>query len=744
MATKRNIDTLGLAYALRFTETYKKGSTQNIYVRESLCEDVQFPTILVGPRAADLLCGKRLYPEVGYSPQYGGMGYYFDATSWEGDHPLVQYTDEELAEWKTMKAFWLAEATEFKCSASFSPYIKERLCDLYDGGEVLKHPAYALFRMAGLQLDYQKLVSRGIQGLESDVMETLASAADDEAASFYFAARQSVQRIRRCVEHYLSEAEALPYSEKSDSMILALAGILRHAPQTFHEGIQLVLLVQTMTGTINFGRLDTVLGPLLVEDLQKGRLLWNQALELMQNFYTILEEEILHFDARIIIGGMGRSNEEAANKFAMLAMEATDSLNLPMPQVSLRFYDGQDRKLLEKAFDVIGHGKTFPMLYNDDINVPAVEKAFGVDRQTAEQYLPFGCGEYMIEKRSCGTPNFIINLQRCLELAMNNGKSIQGGEQRAPDFGNLPACADFEQLWSAYEQTVSYFIEAGANAQDQIYKVTGQECPFSLISLLYDNCLDRGRSIFNGGIEFLGGTNETYGNNNVADSLTAIQELIFKEGSYTGSELMKALSSNWEGMEYMRLQFKDAPKFGNDNDIADTMAMRVHNQVCLNTSDAAKDTGLHHFLVVIINNNHNTLWGKQTSASPDGRKNGEPLAPGNTAGAGCDRNGLTALLNSQAKADPSIHAGAVHNVMLSSGFPSKNRPLYHALFRGYFKQGGTQSMITVYKREDLLAALKYPENYANLLVRVGGFSARFIDLDKATQMEILTRTEHQV
>ncbi len=522
----------------------------------------------------------------------------------------------------------------------------------------------------------------------------------------------------------------------------ALDGLLEHPPRTFHEALQLVLLVSTVLGTVNFGRLDVALGPFLCRDLDGGTLAWSEALDLMRNFFIIIEEEILHFDARVIVGGMGRKNEAQADRFAMLAMETTDSLNLPLPQLTLRFHAAQDPRLLEKGYDVIANGKTFPMLYNDDVNVPAVENAFSIDRETAEQYLPFGCGEYMIEHRSCGTPNAIINLQRCVESAIHHGRCLRTGKIIGPDYGGLETQPSFEDVWSAYTRTVDYFLDALIKGQDSIYKTVGKTCPYSLVSMLYDDCLAKGRPIFSGGIRLLGGTNETYGNTNAADSLGAIQELVFHRPACTGQELVDALRDDWKGHELMRKKFKAAPKYGNDDDVADSMSARVHDHICAATRDAAARTSLHHFLVVVINNNHNTLWGLYTSASPDGRHHCEPLAPGNAPGAGCDRNGLTAVLNSQAKLDPKLHAGSVQNVKLSSSFPRQHRPLYHKLFDTYFRKGGTQAMITVTNRNDLLAALEHPEKYANLLVRVGGFSARFIDLDPATQQEILSRTEH--
>ncbi|MDD5262810.1 MAG: pyruvate formate lyase family protein [Methylacidiphilales bacterium] len=745
MATQRPIKALGLDYVRHFTSAFQEGSKLDCFQREILCEDVQFPAALVSPRPSDLLAGKRIYPEVGYSLQYGGLGYYIDSWAWEAAINAGDYSARELAEWAVLREFWEKEAMAVRCYREFAPEIHRRLPEKYDRPESLGLPALPLFRMAGLQLDFGKLVSHGIAGLEQMVQSLRANPPDERADGFYACALASLDRLRRCVRHYHDEAQKLEAAAPggtASEMRKALAGLLEHAPATFHEALQLILLVSTMTGTLNFGRLDVVLGPYLCRDLDTGRLTWAGALRLMQNFYSILDEEILHFDGRIIVGGQGRENEADADRFAMLAMETTESLSLPLPQLTLRFYSGQNPALLEKGYDVICKGKTFPMLYNDDVNVPAVAKAFAIDQETAREYLPFGCGEYMIYHRSCGTPNAIINLQRCLESALNHGRCLCTGRIIGPDFGDLNDYTTFDALWSAFTRTTEFFLEPLAMAQDSIYRTLGPECPYSLVSLLYDDCLVRGRSIFDGGIRFLGGTNETYGNNNAADSLTAIEQLVYQEKICKAEELLSALKEDWNGHELLRRRFKNAPKFGNDDAVADAMVQRVHNHICKGTSAAARNTNLHHFLVVVINNNHNTLWGKWTSASADGRKHGDPLAPGNSASAGCDRNGLSAVLNSQAKPDPSIHAGAVQNVRLTSSFPSQHRPLYHTLLNTYFQQGGTQAMITVTNRDDLLDALAHPENYANLIVRVGGFSARFIDLDPATQQEILSRTEH--
>ncbi|MDT8391266.1 MAG: pyruvate formate lyase family protein [Lentisphaeria bacterium] len=731
---------LGLDYVEAFTAAHQAGKTP--YERETLCQRVQFPAALVSPRESDFLAGKRTYPEVGYSVQYGGMGFYADFPRWPTHDNPMGYSASELSRWQALRSYWEREDATRQCVAGYAPAYATALEGVFTGVGNYDLAIYPLYRMAGLQLDLRKLVSLGVPGLEKDLETRRRRASDDEAKAFFSACLESVGQFREVIRHYSEEAGELPPSARRDAMIAALDRIETARPETFHEALQLVFLSSTVTGTINFGRLDIVLGDYLCADLDSGRITESHAMELMANFYTLIEEEIMHWDGRIIVGGKGRENERPADRFAMLAMAVTDSLNLPMPQLSLRFYDGQDPALLDKAYDVVAHGKTYPMLYNDDVNIPAVMKAFGVDEATAEQYIPYGCGEYMIHHQSCHTPNGIINLAKALEAALNNGRSLTTGKLMAPDFGNLCDYSSFEELWNAYDKTVAFCGRALAHAQSATYDIMGRTAPFSFVSMLYDDCLEKGRPLFAGGIRILGGTCETYGNTNCADSLTAIRRWIYDTGKWSRAELLQALRDNWRGFPLLRRDCKEAPKYGNDDDEADGMLLRVHDHVCGRVREAAEGTALDHFLVVVINNKINTVWGKMTSASADGRTTGEALAPGNAPGGGCDRSGLTAVLNSQAKPDPTIHAGAVQNVKVTSSFPVQHPDIYRAVFNSYFKRGGAQIMITVTNREDLLAARITPEKYANLIVRVGGFSARFIDLDHDTQEEILSRTEH--
>ena len=200
------------------------------------------------------------------------------------------------------------------------------------------------------------------------------------------------------------------------------------------------------------------------------------------------------------------------------------------------------------------------------------------------------------------------------------------------------------------------------------------------------------------------------------------------------------LLADFEGYDLERKMLLECPKYGNDDDLADQMLQEVHKHICNFTRKQAAETGLDSYLVVIINNDANTIMGGFTGASPDGRKAFTHLNPGNNPSGGADKCGVTSFLNSMAKPDTAIHAGAVQNMMFSKEVMTGHRNMFEILLETYFENGGAQAMLTVSSKGELEDAMRHPENYQNLIVRVGGFSERFVNLPPETQREVLSRT----
>ena len=217
------------------------------------------------------------------------------------------------------------------------------------------------------------------------------------------------------------------------------------------------------------------------------------------------------------------------------------------PQFTLRFDQDTDPEILDMAYECIASGATYPTLYNDDVNVPAVEYAMRVSRKIAEQYVPFGCGEFVIQGKSIGTPNTMLNLVKILQLALNQGVDPMDGIYKAGpvEVKPLSAFQTFDQFYDQYKRLLDYYFELSVQAQKHSYTIMNQEVSFLFNSILMDNCLGRKKALLDGGVEIVGGTNETYGNINASDALYTIKTLVFDQKKYTLDQLNEAALANF-------------------------------------------------------------------------------------------------------------------------------------------------------------------------------------------------------
>lgn len=251
--------------------------------------------------------------------------------------------------------------------------------------------------------------------------------------------------------------------------------------------------------------------------------------------------------------------------------------------------------------------------------------------------------------------------------------------------------------------------------------------------------MGRGKALLDGGVEILGGTNETYGNINASDALYAVKTLVFEQGKYTLEQVSQALLTDFAENEAMRRALWRAPKYGNDHEACDNLANDLFEYVAKGIRRRGIDRGLGYYLIVISNNQTNTDWGHRTSASADGRKSGMFMNPANNPQGGAAKNGPTAVLNSLARFRARYHGGSVQNIKFTPRMMAEDREKIKALFRTYFKRGGCQLMVTVVEPGALEDAQKNPEKYPDLIVRVAGYSAVFVNLTKDVQDELLSR-----
>lgn len=727
-----------------FTELYKSHNESHPAIREAKCLEYQIPRILLDIQEDDLIPGGCHYGAVGFSTQIGGFLYYAwpDKIDQEIESHLSQ--PEYIHKLRDLKEFWSLEASAPKLRKRYTP---DQIMALpTDDWENTSAIAYPLYRIAGAVPNFDKLLKLGIPGLEQLIGNHMKDTSPDsqpvyEAMLIALDTLRNVIRLYACRAVRVGEETRDPACRKNMALMHnALLSLLDGPPKHLLEAIELYWMYLLVSEVRNYGRIDVYLGDFYCKDIEEGCCTQEEADYYILKLWERMSKRRTITDGRIFVGGRGRRNEANADMAALSCIRATMTLKNPDPQLSLRFYQGMDPRLFDMAMDAIGQGCTYPILYNDDVVIKDVAAAFSLPYETAVNYVPYGCGEYVIDHLSFGTPSGVLNLLKALEANITGGRDLYDGKQLGIHTRSLADYQTFEEFYDAYKEQLVFHIKALAVQEKQEYDFAGETASFPFLSILYDDCILRGKGIFSGGIRYLGGTLECYGSINASDSLYSLKTLVFEQSKIDRTLLTEALTQNFESNPLMRRILKNAPKFGNDHTDCDNMAANLHRFVCQTIRSQAEAMGLHSYLAVIINNSANTSLGALTGASPDGRLSGRPMANAVNPQAEGDRSGITALLNSMLKLDTGIHAGAVYNLKLSRETFTSHPLQTRTMIQSYFERGGSQLMITVAGRKELEEARIHPELYPSLLVRVGGFSARFVELPPLVQEEILSRT----
>lgn len=741
-----------LQFEIEFTKVYREAKLKYSHPAqiELACLKAQYPAIMHGIEENDLFAGRIEFGAVGLGIQHqtGGFGFYIN-------EPRVIYELENKAgsgkyreDLHEMLVFWRSENTNAKVLKDIPDEIKCALPSDNWLGEPL--PAGPILRMAGSYLDFDKLVKIGIPGLETEVRHHLAREQKNNGDAVLFDSMLgALKLLRKVCLYYKNQALHKSAKEKDPSrakqyeiMAQILENITVRKPETLREAIQLVWIYSLLTPQIEFGRMDLYLGDLYVNDIYNGIISEQEALEMMQSFFRLIDHLDCEVDGRVIIGGYGRRNKNNADRFCLIAIEACRTVKEVLPQFTLRFSKETLAEVWNAAMQCIEEGRTYPLLYNDDVLIPGIMKAYGVDRKRAESYVPLGCGEIEFDHYSFGTPSGYLNMLKTLEVAMHGGYDPVSKKYFGPVTKPFDRCLSFEEFYQEYKKHLNYYVDAEAKFEMYQYQKTGELHAFMYVTMLYDKCCERGKAVFNGGCASLNGTLELYGLVNAADSLVAIKKLVFEDKKLTAKQMLTILNSNFSGYERERKMMIDCPKYGNDDSYADFMAIDLHKYICKEISLQAPKVGLDTNLAVIINNSQNTTLARWVSASADGRKAGTSMANGNNPSSGADKNGITAMINSLLKLSHDNHAGMVQNIRLSREIFASEREKVHYFIKNYFERGGAQAMITVVSKHDLDNAMKNPDEYRDLIVRVGGFSARFVDLPKDVQKEVFERVTY--
>lgn len=719
-----------------YTQTYQKSINLDKARREINCLKVIYPTLFRSIEETDLLAGRLDFLPIGFGcvTSVGGVGHYCVFHKLREFKKLLD-TDEQKARVDVLYDFWQEhDVKALYCQDILSDDTTGRFIDC-------KYPFMATARLSGMMLDYQKLMNLGINGIIALLKEKKQNEFIKASIDAMILLKDVIEKQKELVNEAIEKTNNIDRKSELTLMYNSLDYIKENKPKTFHQALQLFWIYALCAGVINYGRMDIVLGPYLKHDLDNNIIDEKEAYRYLKSLWLMIENRRTTVNGRIIVGGVGREDEEACNMFTRLCLKVCKETRYVEPQFTLRLDKNTPEDIKDLAYECIASRATYPTLYNDEVNIPAVKYAMNIDDKTAKQYVPFGCGEFVIQGKSVGTPNTLLNLVKIMQLALNEGYDPMDHIYKAGPIKvkSLREMKTFDDFYNQYKKLLDYYFDLSVSAQLHSYKIMNQEVSFLFTSILMDDCINREKSLLDGGVEILGGTNETYGNINSSDALYTIKTLVYDQKKYTLEQLNHAALNNYVGYEMILKDILALPKYGNDDKECDDMAIDLYEYVAKGIRQRGIDNHMGYYLIVISNNQTNTDWGHQTDASLDGRKKGMYMNPANNPQGGAAKNGPTACLNSLAKFNAKYHGGSVQNMKFTPRMMHEDKEKVKILFDTYFKKGGCQLMVTCVDHGVLEDAQKHPENYPDLIVRVAGYSAVFVNLTPDIQAKLLSR-----
>jgi len=708
---------------------------------------------------------------------------------------LAQYRDDLIPFWqgKSMRELIFAEMTpewkEAYAAGIFTEFMEQRA----PGHTVLDGKIYT----AGL-LDFQQRIQASLAALDY-LNDPSAYDRGEELKAMHLAAAA----VMRFAERHAEQAEALAAAEPDEARqaeLLHMAAVCRrvpaHAPRDFWEALQAYWFVHLgVTTELNTwdafcpGRLDQHLYPFYRQGLEAGTLTRAQAEELLQCFWikfnnqpappkvgvTAAESGTYTDFAQINIGGVQADGSDGVNEVSFLLLDVVEEMRLLQPSTSIQVSKKNSDRFIKRAAKIIRTGFGQPSIFNHDLIVQELVR-MGKSVGDARCGGSSGC----VEVGAFGKEAYILtgyfNLPKLLELALHNGQDPRTGRQLGPQTGAAADFASFEQLFSAFERQMLYFVDLKVRGNNVIERLYAAHLPCPFLSLLVDDCIATGRDYHDGGPRYDTSYIQGVGLGTITDALSAIRTHVFSashpvEGSAShpveGSasplrrtpgvphpvegaghilslpELIAALDADFVGQERLRLRLLNrTPRYGNDDDQADAVMLRVF-EAYFNAVDGRCNTRGGTYHINLLPTTCHVYFGSVTGASADGRRAWMPVSEGVSPVQGADRHGPTAVVRSVAKMDQTRTGGTLLNQKLTPALLADDEGLDHLvqLVRAYFRLDGHHIQFNVVDVETLRRAKAQPEQYRDLIVRVAGYSDYFCDLSEALQDEIIARTE---
>ncbi len=783
--TKKNIDCI-LSYeseidperAMIVTESYKETENEPIMIRRAKAFKkivseksiyIKPDELIVGNLAFKPMCSM-IYPEYSFEWVIDEMeNKPFDQRKLE-PYKITEETKEKL---RGIKDYWKNSTL---CDRSLSLFPEEvrkaRAVNVFDVAN------YLTGGVGHYTCAYDKLLTRGFDSIKDEIIcrrdnldKSDISYADKEI--FYEACIIEIEAMEIFAGRYADKLRAMAAEEKDlqrkwelEEMEKNCRKVPMRAAETLWEAlqsfwfIQVALQIESNGHSISPGRFDQYMYPFYRKDIDDGTLTMRDAQELLDDLWVkFAETEKIKDEAttkcfagacksqNLQSGGVTRDGRDATNELSYMILNSMGRTKQPEPAMSVRMSVKNPDSLWEKAIEVNKLGLGMPAFYNDEVTVQMLLNR-GVKLEDARDFSIVGCVEPDVPgKTYAWHDSGFFNLAKCLELAVNDGYPMDPeyrkyGRAGMPT-GTLRDMNSIDDVKDAYEKQVRYFADLICLANNIEDRVHMEMSPVMLPSMLIDPCLETGIEVSHGGAEYNFTGPQGIGIANVADSMAAIDTLVFREKTVTGAELLEAMLDNWEGHEILQKRAENCPHFGNDDDYVDEFGHFAAYTYCRAIEGRPNPRG-GIFQPGLYPVSANVPFGETTWASADGRKAGVAIADGISPVHGRDVNGPTAALKSVAKID---HVIASNGTLLNQKYHpnalkgKEGDDKFMNAMKVYFDNGGFHNQINVVSADTLRDAQQHPENYKSLVVRVAGYSAFFTRLGPGLQNDIIERTE---
>jgi formate C-acetyltransferase len=464
----------------------------------------------------------------------------------------------------------------------------------------------------------------------------------------------------------------------------------------------------------------------------------------------------------LTIGGVDREGNDATNDLTYMCLDAHAHTRLMAPWLAVRWHENTPRKLKVKTANVIFIGTGQPKIFNDQAAVPSAVRA-GRTLEDARNYHVVGCVEI-----DCGGKEYgwhdaaYFSIAKVYELAINNGRCIGCGshcmrwdkcagigKRLGPETGSLADFTSFDQVLESYDKQMKYWTDMMVSGIEIMDLVHQRLKPLPYLSTLIDDCTERGIDVTAGGAVYNFTGPQAVGVGTVADGMATVKQLVFDEKRVSGKDLLDACENNWVGYEplYALVNSDKVHHYGNDDDYADELAKFATDTYCKHVEDRPNARG-GKYTPGVYSVSANVALGLVQWASPEGRKALEPVSDCvgavHTQACSHDIKGPSAIAKSVSKLD---HVRATNGTLLNWKFtPSAvagetGRDNFISLMDTYFDRKGMHSQFNIMSRKTMEDAIVHPQEYKDMLVRVAGYSAYFVELSKPLQYDIMGRTE---